>query len=339
MTTVHLFGPEEVQKYISIRQGEIKIGQKILLPDSSNWQTWLANQNAKYVVLGIPEDIGVRANGGIGGTATAWESFLKAFLNIQDNTFFKGKEMVLLGTVNVQALMEQNTLDAPLEKLKEATAAIDDLLYPIIEAIVSARKIPILIGGGHNNAYALLKGLSIAKDQAVNVINLDAHADFRSQEGRHSGNGFSYAYSDGYLEKYTALGLHQAYNNTDIINHFRNNVDLKAIWFEDICLHQKNNFEQALQQGFAHVNHNYFGVELDLDCIQDTLSSAQSPIGFSRTAAWQYIFEAGKQSKSRYLHLTEAIAVRDDGLQYPMIGKLLSYLVQAFVKGKSVLNA
>jgi formiminoglutamase len=35
----------------------------------------------------------------------------------------------------------------------------------------------------------------------VNAINFDAHSDFRILEGRHSGNGFSYAYEEGFLKK------------------------------------------------------------------------------------------------------------------------------------------
>lgn len=334
MQSVHLFQKEDLAQYCIPREGEVKIGQTILLPENSNWKSWLANQKAQFVLLGIPEDIGVRANGGIGGAQTAWESFLKAFLNIQDNTFLKGKHMILLGTVAVQELMERYTPDATPAMLREGVAALDELLYPVIEAIVSARKIPVLIGGGHNNAYPLLKGLSMAKNEAVNVINLDAHADFRAQEGRHSGNGFSYAYTEGYLKKYAALGLHQAYNNSAIIDQFAANPDLKAIWFESIYLQQELNFKQGLQQALAHVKAQFFGVELDLDCIADTLSSAQSPLGFSRSEAWQYVFECAGQSKAAYLHLTEAVAVRADGAQYPMTGKLLSYLVQAFVKGK-----
>lgn len=59
---------------------------------------------------------------------------------------------------------------------------------------------PIAIGGGHNNAYPMLKGYSLAKKEKINAINCDPHADFRALEGRHSGNGFSYAVNDGYLD-------------------------------------------------------------------------------------------------------------------------------------------
>lgn len=337
MNAVNLFTTGLIDEYCSARAGETKVGQKIVLPESSDWPVWLADQKAGFVILGVPEDIGVRANGGLGGAATAWDGFLKAFLNIQDNEFFNSEDIVLLGTLDTGALMEKYTPDASAATLREGTTALDELLWPVVEAIVGAGKVPILIGGGHNNAYPLLKGLSLATGQAVNVINLDAHADFRALEGRHSGNGFSYAYAGGFLKKYSALGLHHAYNNADIVREFTGNADLKAIWFEEIYLQQRIGFAAALQKSIEHVQEQYFGVELDLDCIQDTLSSAQSPFGFSRAEAWQYVFACGRRARSRYLHLTEAVTVRADGLQYPMTGKLLSYLVQAFVKGKKEL--
>ena len=46
----------------------------------------------------------------------------------------------------------------------------------------------------------------------VAAVNLDPHADFRATEGRHSGNGFSYAYMDGALGFYHVVGLHPGKN-------------------------------------------------------------------------------------------------------------------------------
>ncbi len=45
----------------------------------------LEKTSAKFVIFGIPEDIGVRANYGKAGTSNAWQEFLKAFLNVQEN--------------------------------------------------------------------------------------------------------------------------------------------------------------------------------------------------------------------------------------------------------------
>lgn len=332
--TLQVYTPEIIQNYISSRAGETRLGDHIhTVPQNTSWQIALSQTPARYVILGIPEDIGVRANGGTGGAQTGWQPFLKAFLNIQENEFCSGKDIFLLGQIDTAALMEQYGEQEDAEILRQGTAELDAILYPVIREIVSWGKIPILIGGGHNNAYPLLKGLSLGKEQAVNVINMDAHADFRALEGRHSGNGFHYAYAEQYLKHYAAFGLHEAYNNTEIWQHFHQNKDLFYTSFEQIFLRAALDFETALSKNLDHVQNSYYGIELDLDCIADTLSSAASPVGFSRNEALRYLYRAGGHQNAAYLHLTEGVALRADGQAYPMTGKLLSYLAQAFIKG------
>ena len=58
---------------------------------------FLRQSDARFVLLGIPEDIGVRANLGQAGADTGWLAFLQSFLNMQSNDFLDGHEMMLLG--------------------------------------------------------------------------------------------------------------------------------------------------------------------------------------------------------------------------------------------------
>ena len=88
----------------------------------------------------------------------------------------------------------------------------------LIFKIVSAGKTPIVIGGGHNNAYGNIKGTSLALNKPINVINFDAHTDFRALEGRHSGNGFSYAFQEGFLNNYFIFGIHENYSSKAVLN-------------------------------------------------------------------------------------------------------------------------
>jgi formiminoglutamase len=206
-------------------------------------------------------------------------------------------------------------------------------VYPVIQNIVAHGKIPIIIGGGHNNAYPLLKGTSKALQAKVNVINLDAHSDFRIVEGRHSGNGFRYAYDEKYLAKYAMLGLHEAYNSDVIIAELLSNDELLPLFWDDIFIRHKQDWSSALSEALTFVNQSHFGVELDVDCIEQVLSSAATPVGVHTHHALQYLYECGLQPNAAYLHLPEGVIERADGQQNIFTGKLLSYLVQAFVKG------
>jgi formiminoglutamase len=62
---------------------------------------FLSTCEAQYVLVGIPEDIGIRANFGRPGAASAWDSALRSIANIQHNRFCKGSQIIVLGQINV----------------------------------------------------------------------------------------------------------------------------------------------------------------------------------------------------------------------------------------------
>lgn len=333
MTKLQLFSEQDRSAYTRRREGEVKLGETIEVPVAGTGITEaLQASAARFVLLGIPEDIGVRANGGIGGAGTAWPQFLAGFLNIQATDILQGKDFLLLGAFAFSDWMEACT-DAGLPQLREYTALIDDEVFPVIGEIIARGKIPLVIGGGHNNAYPLLKGASRALNRTINVLNLDAHSDFRVAEGRHSGNGFRYACEEGYLERYAMLGLHEAYNSAAIVKELKLHPGLLPLFWEDIFLREKQAWPEAIDTALHFVQAGPFGTELDVDSIEHVLSSAATPLGVSAQQAMLYLYRCGLSPRSVYLHLPEGVARRADGLQDNFTGKLLSYLVQAFVKG------
>src|SRR5688572_10203804 len=100
MTTQH-FKPctkHDLLNLTRIRRFETKLGERVQVSQGGNLAAAIAETTARYVVLGIPESIGVKANHGLGGTDTAWIAFLQAFLNIQSNDFLSGEELMVLGS-------------------------------------------------------------------------------------------------------------------------------------------------------------------------------------------------------------------------------------------------
>ncbi|PZF71150.1 formimidoylglutamase [Taibaiella soli] len=321
---------EKIDDLISKRAGETKFGERIQLANVQNWEESIRDSNAKYVLVGIPEDIGVRANLGVGGAHTGWEAALKAILNVQNTNELNGENVLLLGWFDfANWLSAAERMD--VAKLRVIVENIDELVYPVIQKIVAAGKIPIAIGGGHNNAYALLKGSSLALGQSVNAINLDAHSDYRVQEGRHSGNGFRYAKAEGYLEKYAMVGLHQNYNSEAVLGEIKQSPDLHYSFYEDIFLREQQTYTEALIEGFEFVKGKPAGIELDLDCIENVLSSAITPCGISTLQARQYIFRS-KNYNPVYLHIPEGATLLRDGRSVSSTGKLIAYLVTDFIR-------
>ena len=342
------YSKQDILPLVKLRRFETKLGERVhLLTDPNEVAESIKGLATKYVVFGIPEDIGVQANYGIGGTSTAWISFLQSFLNIQSNDFLTGEEIAVIGHFDfgdIQYLIDKNAhhTEEKVEAYRHAVSAIDDEVETLTKAIVAAGKIAIAIGGGHNNSYPLIKGSAKGLQQAqqipipqINCINLDAHTDFRPSEGRHSGNGFRYAEEDGFLQKYCVIGVHENYLPQNVWLDIVNNPFLDFISYEDIFIREKRNFVQAVAHAIDFTDDNFTAIELDLDCIENVLSSASSPSGIRSMHARQYVNLCAAQSKPCYLHICEGATRLSDGRTSESTGKLISYLVSDFVKGRS----
>lgn len=348
MSHFKFYNKQDVLSLTRIRRFETKLGERLqVVADPQRLEASLQRSSASYVLLGVPEDIGVKANMGMGGTDSAWLAFLHDFLNIQSSDFLDGNNIMLLGHFDfsdMEKLIEANAhdFDERLEAYRHAVNTIDDEVEQLVHIITQNKKIPIVIGGGHNNSYPCIKGAAKGFYKAgvipiaqINAVNLDAHADFRPMEGRHSGNGFTYAENDGYLEKYCVVGLHENYLPQNVWMDMVNNPFVDCITYEDIFVHEKRTFLQAIGHATAFTNDTLCGIELDLDSVENVLSSAMSPLGVSVNQARQYITFTAADSKVAYLHICEGAVQLSDGRTGSSTGKLISYLVSDFVKALS----
>ena len=242
---------------------------------------------------------------------------------------------------DIQYLIDKNAHDAEekVEAYRHAVNTIDEEVEGLVKLLVSAGKIPIVVGGGHNNAYPLIKGAAKGLHHAqqiplpqINAVNLDAHTDYRPSEGRHSGNGFRYAEEDGFLQKYCVIGVHENYLPQNVWMDIVNNPFMDMITYEDIFIHEKRSFRQAVSHAIGFTDDNHTGIELDLDSIQNVLSSACSPSGLLPLHARQYINLCAAHTKACYLHICEGATQMGNGKTGEVTGKLVSYLVTDFIK-------
>src|SRR5690349_11169313 len=92
------FTINDLAKVTNHRSGEIKFGEKMAtIPKGADPIAFLKSSEAKYVLFGIPEDIGIRANYGRPGAASAWSTAIAGIANIQHNRFCKGSQIIVLG--------------------------------------------------------------------------------------------------------------------------------------------------------------------------------------------------------------------------------------------------
>ncbi|MEO7984379.1 MAG: formimidoylglutamase [Bacteroidota bacterium] len=351
MRHLKVYSKQDMLSLTKLRRFETKLGEQLqTLKDAANIEQSIKESPAKFVLFGIPEDLGAKGNYGIGGADTLWIPFLQSLLNIQSNDFFDGGEVLLIGHFDfgdMQYLIDTTAKgeDEKVEAYRHAVNTIDDEVEQLAKIITGAKKIPIVIGGGHNNTYPLIKGAAKGWHKAgvtelaqINCINLDAHADYRPMEGRHSGNAFRYAEEDGYLQKYCVIGLHENYLPQNVWIDMVNNPFIDCITFEDIFVHEKRTFMQAVSHSTGFTEDTLTGIDIDLDAIQNTLSSAMTPVGITPIHARQYISFAAAASKPAYLHICEGATRLSDGRTDATSGKLIGYLVSDFIKASAAIK-
>jgi formiminoglutamase len=303
----HFFQRQQLMDHVRLRRYETKIGEKLRVIDHpADWVNALSASPSRFVLFGIPESIGVVANHGLPGTESLWPAFIKSFVNMQSTDRFCGDEILLAGHFDFSGVEKvifshSKTEAERVDACRHAVSnIIDDAVEEFVKAVVLAGKIPVAIGGGHNNCYPLLKGVAKALQKSgrldksqINAVNLDAHADYRIMEGRHSGNGFRYAMEESYLGKYAIIGLHENYNPQSMLDDLYSNTCIQYVFFEDIFLHEKLSFSQAIAQAFGFTDDDYTGVELDLDALSHVPASAATPVGISGIHARKYMSFAG----------------------------------------------
>ena len=307
---------------VGIRSGETKIGQEMQVFEKQD------EAKIQFVVLGICEDLGPQTNGGFPGAKKAFEAFISYFVNVQSNEFLKGESILMLG--NIETRVEYQNREQGISLIEE----LDEFVEVVLAPFIAQKFIPIVIGGGHNNAFPLIKSISQSHGKPIQVVNLDPHADFRALEGRHSGNPFSYAFHQNWMRHYAVMGLHQSYNSQHLLDELKSNKFTFTFW--DDYISGKSDFKQDLNRVAAEIHTDHFGLELDMDSIAYMPASAFTPSGVTIELARKYILTMAKSKWVSYLHLPEAAPKND--VEFIQVGKAITYLVTDFIKARKSVN-
>lgn len=339
-----LFEALPTATWFTPRSGETRLGQVLTwLPpvaDIPAYNKALAHawqQGQRIAIIGVPEGIGPRANLGRGGAEHGFHAALKSWLNLQANAHLATDQILMLGALACDDLQQQaNQLEvtepSQLAQLRQLCAELDSRLSAVLTPLFSQGFRVILIGGGHNNAYPLLQSLATAKASPVAAINLDPHADFRALEGRHSGNGFSYAHAAGVLQHYHVMGLHLAKNNAASLQA----LTAAGFSYSSIQAIYQQGWQplwsaQLAQQAQGQLP---LGIEVDIDAIQGAPASAINYLGVSAAQACQFVAQLAQLPHAAYLHLAEAapsLHPAGQAVGDMVCGQLLSELMLAFI--------
>lgn len=156
--------------------------------------------NPRCILIGFPSDEGVRRNGGRAGAAEAPDSIRKALYKMTPDAENHDKFIDLI----------KNTPDKGNLAITGDVEADQESFGEVIGNYLKKDIIPIILGGGHETAFAHFTGY-VKANLKTSILNIDAHTDVRPlKDGKaHSGSPFRQAieHKSKCCEKYLVAGL------------------------------------------------------------------------------------------------------------------------------------
>lgn len=258
-----------------------------------------------YAWIGCPDDQAVQKTGGRPGAKLGPEGLWKAFdrLNgkFQLKSLEKARHLVSMG--------------------KDLETNYQEVVQFLL-AVKNSKKLPILIGGGHDFAYPwALAWKELNPKKNLGIINLDAHFDLRAygeptQPKMTSGSPFRRLIEEKIIRGNCLIefGVQEHCNAPELWEYARVNR-VKTIALGAISKQQAvKKFQQELSQLRKKCDEIY--ISFDLDCMKSSVCSgvsAPQAHGFDADEMFQILKVAGSDKKVTSLGLFELAPNLENG--------------------------
>jgi formiminoglutamase len=131
----------------------------------------------RAVLVGFPQDEGVRRNHGRAGSAAAPHDIRHALYRLTPYDGARGIDLAELPPLDAGNVRITGSLE-------DSQAALAD----VVAGILASGAVPVVVGGGHETAYGCYLG-HVSTGRPVGIINLDAHLDVRPCPAGHGHSG------------------------------------------------------------------------------------------------------------------------------------------------------
>jgi len=240
---------------------------------------------ARFVLLGCPQDDGVRRNGGRVGAAAAPDAIRMWLYRLVAP---EGVQLFDLGNTIIQATLEE-------------THAVQQQL---VHQLISDGKTVISLGGGNDLSYPDCAALGQHYSDVM-AFNVDAHLDVREHPTRHSGTPYRMLLDEGRVhprnfyevgyQPFAVAASHLHYladkgASTRSLNELRSEGIVKT-------------FQRILTR---HNKALFWGIDMDVIHISEAPGvSAPNPLGMSGDELCSIMRIAGKDKRTRIVEFTE----------------------------------
>jgi formiminoglutamase len=239
------------------------------------WRDGLPDlQAGRPVLIGFPQDEGVRRNHGRPGAAAAPAAIRTWLYRLTPWDAVHAVDLAALRLLDVGDVRIVGNLEDSQRALAE-----------VVAAILRIGAVPIILGGGHETAYGHYLGYVLAgRDTAI--LNLDAHLDVRPYPGDlgHSGSPFRQAHEHPARplrgDRYAVLGAQPHAVSREHQNYVQRQGGVIR-WASEVRGRLETVFRQECER-LAHDCSVYVSLDADVARQADVPGvSAPNPLGLS----------------------------------------------------------
>jgi formiminoglutamase len=251
--------------------------------------------NSQIVILGCPQEEGVKRNNGRAGTALAPSAIRGQFYRL--TPFNITKRVFDIGDVDLSGSLEET----------------HDVLTAVVTQVLRDGKRLIVLGGGNDISYA--DGRAMAEVYGVNEwigVSIDSHLDVRADKPRNSGTPYRQLLEEGFLEptSFYEVGF-QSHFCSPIYYEYIRSLGVHRISLELLRSRAQPDLElkENIRQKF--INHSsslntFFGFDMDAVRMSDAPgTSAPSPLGLKASEFIQLVKYAASLANTRVIEFTE----------------------------------
>jgi formiminoglutamase len=271
---------------------------------------------AQTVILGCPEDEGIRRNKGRPGARNAPTEIRRALYKLAVNKAIRSQKIFDMGDIITKTNLEET----------------HSILKEVVHEILKDGKTAIVLGGGNDISYPDCAALAEIKKDLL-VFNIDKHFDVRDLSPRNSGTAYRLLLEKKFIDpqKFYEMGS-EPFSNSPIYKEYleskgahiytldqMRDYGIKAL-FEEIIF---NRSFQTIFWGF------------DLDVVRDADApgvSASCPTGLTAKEAIQIAQVAGKEERTGILEFTEVNPEVDIDNR---TSKLTAILIHTFLSSRT----
>lgn len=279
-------------------------------------------EEARVVLVGVPQDEGVRRNGGRVGAAGGPEAIRRALYRLATYDAERCR------SIPRGALFDAGDIDVG--------GALEDVhgrLTEVVAAICDAGLVPLVIGGGHDISYPCIAGAS-ATHGRLGALNVDAHLDVRPPvPQRNSGTSFRMAIDEELIDpsRLVQLGI-QPFANAESHCRWVEEQDGRIMTLEQV---RRAGVEESLTLAASiAAGHGRFYATLDIDAVRAADApgvSATMSDGLASADLLRAARMLGEEPRCVALDIAEMNPAYDrDGIT----AKLAAHAVVRFVVGR-----